>query len=170
MSAIILATAATLYGTGKTASSAADAAQSLRPVAGPAAGALFALGVVGVGFLAVPVMTSGAAYSLCQTFGWRSGLNERPSGARGFYIATGAFTAAALGINFLGFDPMKALVIAGIVQGFSTLPLMVLILLMTNNRRIMGDRVNGRIINALAGITMAAMFAVTLCLVWTWTE
>jgi NRAMP (natural resistance-associated macrophage protein)-like metal ion transporter len=168
MYAIILSTAATLHGTGKADISAADAAEALRPVAGPATGVLFTLGIIGVGFLAVPVMTSGAAYDLCQTLGWRSGLNERPSRARRFYIATAAFTAVAMSINFFGFNPMRALVVAGIVQGFSTPPLMLLILLMTNNRRIMGDRVNGRVINTLGGITIAAMFAATLCLAWTW--
>jgi Mn2+/Fe2+ NRAMP family transporter len=168
MYAIILATASSLSGTAKIDISAADAAQALRPVAGRAAGILFALGVIGVGLLAVPVMTSGAAYDVCQTLGWRSGLNEQPAHARRFYIATGAFTALAAGINFLGFNPMKMLVTAGIVQGFSTPPLMLLILLMTNDRRIMGDRVNGRAINILGGITTAAIFAATLCLVWTW--
>jgi Mn2+/Fe2+ NRAMP family transporter len=168
MYAIILATASTLFGKGKADISAAEAAQALRPVAGSAAGTLFALGVIGVGFLAVPVMTTGAAYDLCQARGWKSGLNERPSGAPQFYIATAVFTALALSVNFFGFNPMKILVVAGIVQGFSTPPLMLLILLMTNNRRIMGDRVNGRLINILGGVTVVAMFAATLALIWTW--
>ncbi len=153
MYAVILATAFTLFRSGKTGvSSAADAAQALRPVAGDAAGLLFALGVIGVGFLAVPVMTSGAAYDLCQTLGWKYGLSERPSQAPGFYAATGLFAAAGLGINFFGFNPMKALVVAAIVQGFSTPPLMLLILLTTNNREIMGNRVNG---DARSGVGLA---------------
>jgi NRAMP (natural resistance-associated macrophage protein)-like metal ion transporter len=169
MYAIILATASTLFRTGKTnITSAAEAAEALSPVAGHAAGALFAIGVIGVGFLAVPVMTSGAAYDLCQTLGWKYGLNEAPARAKKFYLVTAAFTAAAMSMNFLGFNPMKALVFAGIVQGFSTPPLMLLILLMTNNRRIMGARTNGRAINILGGITIAAMFAATLGLVATW--
>jgi NRAMP (natural resistance-associated macrophage protein)-like metal ion transporter len=166
---IILATAATLFRTGKTdLNSAADAAQALRPIAGNAAGILFALGVIGVGFLAVPVMTGGAAYDLCQTVGWKYGLNKRPRQAKKFYIAICIFTVLGAAINFLGFNPMKALVIAGIVQGFSTPPLLLLIMLMTNNRAIMGDRVNGRAINILGGITTIAIFAASVGLVITW--
>ncbi len=166
---IVLATAATLFKAGKTGiNSAADAAQALRPLAGNAAGILFSLGVIGVGFLAVPVMTGGAAYDLCQTVGWKYGLNKRPGQAKRFYLAITGFTVLGAGMNFLGFNPMKALVVAGIVQGFSTPPLMLLIMLMTNNRAIMGDRVNGRGINLLGWITTVAIFAATLGLVITW--
>jgi Mn2+/Fe2+ NRAMP family transporter len=166
---IMLATASTLFKAGKTdISSAADAAQALRPLAGNAAGLLFSLGVIGVGFLAVPVMTGGAAYDLCQTVGWKYGLNKRPAQAKRFYAAIAAFTMLGAGLNFLGFNPMKALVIAGIVQGFSTPPLMLLIMFMTNNRSIMGDRVNGRGINALGWVTTIAIFAATIGLIITW--
>jgi Mn2+/Fe2+ NRAMP family transporter len=165
---IMFATAATLFKAGKTdISSAADAAQALRPIAGNAAGILFALGVIGVGFLAVPVMTGGAAYDLCQTVGWKYGLNKRFAQAKRFYTIA-ALTVLGVGMNFLGFNPMKALVVAGIVQGFSTRPLMLLIMLMTNNRAIMGDRTNGFAINALGWFTTAAIFAASLGLVVTW--
>jgi NRAMP (natural resistance-associated macrophage protein)-like metal ion transporter len=166
---IMLATAATLFKTGKTdINSAADAAQALRPLAGNAAALLFTLGVVGVGFLAVPVMTGGAAYDLCQTVGWKYGLNKRFTQARRFYLTICAITLLGVGMNFVGLNPMKALVFAGIVQGFSTPPLMLLIMLMTNNRSIMGDRVNGFAINALGWFTTAAIFAATVGLVVTW--
>ncbi len=166
---IILGTAATLFKAGKTdIASAADAAQALRPLAGNAAGILFALGVIGVGFLAVPVMTGGAAYDLCQTVGWKYGLDKRPAQAKRFYLAIAGFTLLGAGMNFLGFNPMKALVVAGIVQGFSTPPLMLLIMLMTNNRAIMGDRVNGRAINILGWVTTASIFAATLGLAISW--
>jgi NRAMP (natural resistance-associated macrophage protein)-like metal ion transporter len=166
---IILATGATLFKTGKVnISSAADAAQALRPLAGSAAGILFAIGIIGVGFLAVPVMTGGAAYDLCQTAGWKYGLNKRPRQAKRFYLAIAGFTLLGVGMNFLGFNPMRALVVAGIVQGFSTPPLMLLIMLMTNNRAIMADRVNGRAINVLGWITTVAIFGATLGLVITW--
>ena len=129
--------------------SAVQAAEALRPIAGNAAGALFALGIVGVGFLAVPVMTTGAAYDLSQVAGWRQGLNRKPSEAKRFYIAITGFTLAAMGLNFLGINPMKALVWAGIVQGFSTPPLLLLVLRLTNDRSIMGKRVNSRALNVL---------------------
>jgi Mn2+/Fe2+ NRAMP family transporter len=111
------------------------------------AGLLFSLGIIGVGFLAVPVMTTGAAYDLCQSGGWRNGLSYKPKEAKIFYAAITLFTLAAMGINFIGINPMRALVFAGIVQDFSTPPLTLLIMLMTNRESIMGDKVNGRMIN-----------------------
>jgi NRAMP (natural resistance-associated macrophage protein)-like metal ion transporter len=166
---IILSTSATLYTAGEhNIETAAQAAQALRPLAGDAAGLLFAAGIVGVGFLAVPIMTAGAAYDLAQAVGWRSSLNARPRQAKKFYIAIAAFTAVAVGLNFLGFNPMKALVWSGIVQGFSTPPLLLMIMLMTNDRRIMGDKVNTRPINILGWITVAAIFAASIGLVVSW--
>jgi cystathionine beta-lyase/cystathionine gamma-synthase len=93
---IILSTAATLFKAGKTdINTAADAAQALQPLAGRAAGLLFAAGVVGVGFLAVPVMTIGAAYDVCQSFGWKHGLHTKPKKSKGFYWAIVIFTLRA---------------------------------------------------------------------------
>jgi Mn2+/Fe2+ NRAMP family transporter len=148
--------------------SAAEAAQALRPVAGNAAGLLFAIGVVAVGFLAVPIMTTGAAYDLAQTMGWTHGLYKKPAEAKKFYGAITIISLIAMGLNFIGMNPMKALVWAGIVQGFSTPLLMLLIMLMTNNRAIMGDRVNGLGINLLGWVTTAAIGAATLGLVVSW--
>ncbi len=166
---IILSTASTLFKAGQTdINTAADAAEALRPLAGDAAAALFALGVIGVGFLAVPVMTTGAAYDLCQVVGWKHSLHAKPSEAKKFYAAIGGFTVLAMTINFLGFNPMKALVFSGIVQGFSTPPLLLLIMLMTNSRKIMGTRVNSLGLNILGWITTAAIFAASIGLVVTW--
>ncbi|WP_162601749.1 NRAMP family divalent metal transporter [Occallatibacter savannae] len=163
---IILATAATLFSVGKhDINTAAEAAQSLTPLAGRAAGLLFTLGIIGVGFLAIPVMTTGAAYDLSQSLGWKNGLYQKPSEAKKFYAAITFFTLVAMGLNFFGINPMRALVIAGIVQGFSTPPLMALIMAMTNNRRIMKDRVNGRLANILGWVTTIAIFSASLGLV-----
>jgi Mn2+/Fe2+ NRAMP family transporter len=95
---------------------------------------------------------------------WRNGLSYKPGEARLFYAAITVFTLAAMGLNFLGINPMRALVFAGIVQGFSTPPLMLLIMVMTNRRSIMGDKVNGRLINALGWITTVVIFAASVCL------
>jgi NRAMP (natural resistance-associated macrophage protein)-like metal ion transporter len=166
---IILATASTLFKSGKTnIDSAAEAAQALQPLAGNAAGLLFALGVIGVGFLAVPVMTTGAAYDLCQSVGWKHGLYRKPAEAKKFYGAVAVFTLIAIALNFFGVNPMKALVFAGIVQGFSTPPLMLLIMRITNNRAIMAKRVNGRAINILGWITTVTIFAASAGLVIAW--
>ncbi len=165
---IILSTATTLFHAGKTdINTAADAAKALQPLAGNAAGILFALGVIGVGFLAVPVMTIGAAYDLCQTFGWKHGLHVKPREARKFYIAITLFTLLAMGLNFFGINPMKALVWAGIVQGFSTPFLMLLIMLITNNRAVMGKWTNTRAMNLLGWVTTAAIFAAMIGLMIT---
>jgi Mn2+/Fe2+ NRAMP family transporter len=166
---IILATASTLYTSGRTEiSTAAEAAEALKPLAGEAAGVLFAVGVVAVGFLAVPIMTTGAAYDVCQAFGWKHGLHARPGEAKAFYGLIALFSFIAMGMNFLGFNPMRALVVAGIVQGFSTPPLMFLIMRITGNRRIMGESVNGLGITVLGWLTTAAIFAATFGLVCTW--
>jgi NRAMP (natural resistance-associated macrophage protein)-like metal ion transporter len=166
---IILSTASTLHKAGRTEiSTAAEAAEALKPFAGEAAGILFAVGVIAVGFLAVPIMTAGAAYDVCQTFGWKHGLHTKPSEAKAFYLLITGFTVVAMSMNFFGFNPMRALVVAGIVQGFSTPPLMFLIMRMTDSREIMGDAVNGRGIRVLGWVTTAAIFAATAGLVCTW--
>jgi Mn2+/Fe2+ NRAMP family transporter len=166
---IILSTAATLFKAGHhEINTAAEAAQALRPLAGNAAGLLFALGVIGVGFLAVPVMTIGAAYDLCQSFGWRHGLHVKPAEAKKFYAAIVVFTLVAMGLNFFGINPMRALVFAGIVQGFSTPFLMLVLMLITNDRKIMGRWGNSVGMNVLGWLTTLAMFAAAIGLVWTW--
>jgi NRAMP (natural resistance-associated macrophage protein)-like metal ion transporter len=165
---IMLSTSATLFKSGKQVDSAAQAAEALRPLAGNAAGVLFATGLIAVGFLAVPVMTAGGAYDLVQAFNWRYSLHARPRQAIGFYLSIVGITIVAVGLNFLGLNPIKALVWAGIVQGFSTPPLLLLIMLMTNNRRAMGNRVNTRPINILGWATTAVIFGATGTLVATW--
>jgi Mn2+/Fe2+ NRAMP family transporter len=166
---IILSTGSTLFKVGQNdITTAADAALSLKPLAGDAAGVLFAVGVIAVGFLAVPVMTTGAAYDLSQSLGWKHGLHARPQEARKFYAAIVGFTAVAVSLNFLGLNPMHFLVWSGIVQGFSTPPLMLLIMLMTNRRSIMGNRVNNRGMNVLGWVTTASIFAASIGLVITW--
>jgi Mn2+/Fe2+ NRAMP family transporter len=118
---IILSTAATLHKAEITdIQSAAEAAQALQPLAGDWAGMLFLLGVIGVGFLAVPVMTTGAAYDVAQVLGWKHSLHAKPHEAKKFYAAIIGFTLIGVAMNFLGFNAMRALVWAGVVQGFST--------------------------------------------------
>ena len=95
-------------------------------------------------------------------------MHYKPAWAPKFYAAITLFTLAAMALNFLGINPMKALVFAGIVQGFSTPPLMLLIMLITNRRSIMGDKVNGRAINILGWTTTAVIFSASACLVYSW--
>src|SRR5580704_3810847 len=165
---IILCTASTLFRVGHhDVNTAAEAAQALRPLAGNAAGLLFAMGVIGVGFLAVPVMTTGAAYDVSQSFGWRHGLHWKTREAKKFYGAMVVFTVIATCMNFFGINPIRALVYAGIVQGFTTPFLTLIVMLITNNRRIIGPWVNSRPMNVLGWLTTAAMFTATIALLLT---
>jgi Mn2+/Fe2+ NRAMP family transporter len=166
---IMLSTAVTLFKVEKTdITTAADAAQALAPIAGRGAQVLFAIGVISVGLLAVPVMTTGAAYDLCQAFGWKHGLHFPPGEVKKFNAAIAVFTIIAMCLNFIGINPMKALVWSSIVQGLSTPFLMLLIMLITTNRRIMGRWINTRPLNVLGWITTAVIFAVSVGLIITW--
>ena len=166
---IIMATGLTLHPAGQTEiETATQAAVALEPLAGEAAKYLFAAGVVGVGFLAVPIMTTGAAYDVVQGLGREGSLHEQPGENRLFYGVIGLVTALAVAMNFLGFNPMKALVWSGIVQGFSVPPLLLLMMVLTNSRKVVGARTNGRVTNVLGWVTTAVTFLCTAALVITW--
>lgn len=166
---IILATGATLYTAGKTnVQSATDAAQALRPLAGDAAGYLLALGLIGAGFLAVPVLTGSAAYAVAEALGWRYGLDHSPARAKQFYAVIVVATLVGLLINFIGINPIDALFWTAVINGFVAPPLMVLVMLVASNRAVMGTHVNGAWANLLGWVATAAMFAAAVGLVVTW--
>ena len=166
---IILATGVTLHPAGqREIETAAQAAAALEPLAGEAAKYLFAAGVVGVGFLAVPIMTTGAAYDVVQGLGREASLQDQPDENRLFYGVIAIVTAIAVALNFLGFNPMRALVWSGIVQGFSVPPLLLLMMLLTNSRRVVGARTNGRWTNFLGWCTTVVTFLCTGALVVSW--
>jgi Mn2+/Fe2+ NRAMP family transporter len=166
---IMLSTGASLFEAGKhNINSAAEAAEALQPLAGKAASFLFALGVSAVGFLAVPVMTAGAAYDVAQTLGWKHSLHAKLHEAEGFYAIMAAITAIAIGLNSSGSKPMRALVIAGVVQAFSAPPLLVLIMLITSDPAVMGNRINGVGMKVLGWVTCAVTFCASGALVVSW--
>ena len=166
---IILTTAATLFKAGKTdIKSAADAAEALRPLAGEAARILFALGLIGAGFLAAPILTGSAAFALSEAFGWKHGLDQKPQRAKEFYGVIAASTLVGMLINFVGINPIDALFWTAIINGFLTPPLLVLLMLISNNRKIMGDRVNGPGLNVVGWVTTAAMSGAAIALAMTW--
>ena len=166
---IILATAATLFKTGHTnIQSATDAAQALKPFAHGAASLLFAVGLIGSGFLAVPVLTGCSAYALTESFGGRYGFNQKLRRAKFFYAIIIVSTLVGVLINFVGINPIRALLLAAIINGFLAPPLLVAIMLVANNRHIMGNRVNGRWSNILGWTTTVVMFVAALALVLTW--
>jgi NRAMP (natural resistance-associated macrophage protein)-like metal ion transporter len=136
---IIVATAATLNAHGvKDITSAAQAAEALRPIAGQFAFALFALGIIGTGLLAVPILAGSAAYAVSETFGWVEGLDRKPREAKAFYGVIALATAGGIALNFGAIDPMKALYWAAVVNGLLAPPLMVVTMLIARNRKVMG--------------------------------
>jgi NRAMP (natural resistance-associated macrophage protein)-like metal ion transporter len=156
---IILATGATLFQAGMTnISSAADAAQALRPLAGDAAALLLAVGLIGSGFLAVPVLTGATAYAVADTFGWKGGLSLKPRDARGFYAVIVAGTAIGVLFNFLGINAISALFWTAVLNGVLAPPLLILVMLVANDRAVMGTRTNGRWLNFLGWGTTIVMF------------
>ena len=137
--AIVVATAATLHAHGITAiTSAAQAAEALRPIAGEFTFALFALGIIGTGLLAVPVLAGSAAYGLAETFGWNEGLDRPPHEARAFYAAIALATAGGFLLNLTGIDPMRALYWTAVINGLLAPPLMAMTLLLARNPHVMG--------------------------------
>lgn len=166
---IMVCTAATLFRSGlHNIDSAYAAAQALRPLAGNAAALLFAAGVVGVGILAVPVLTTGPAYALAEVFDWKHSLDHRPAHAKEFYAVIILSTLLAMGLNFIGINPIAALFWAGVIEGLLAPPLMVLIMFITNNREIMGQHTNTRALNVLGWATTATTALAALGLIWTW--
>lgn len=166
---VILAAASTLHVAGRTEiGSAAEAAQALRPLAGSAATVLFAFGLIGAGLLAVPVLTGSAAYAVAETFGWRSGLNQKPKKAWRFYGVIAASTLVGLGIDFVGINPIAALFWTAVINGVIAPPLLVVVMLIANNRKVMGERVNGPLANIVGWLAAAVMFAAAIAMFVTW--
>ena len=155
---IIIATAATLHAQGVTdIQSSARAAQALKPVAGIFAEAVFAVGIIGTGLLAVPVLAGSVAYAVCEAFGWREGLNRKPREARSFYGTIAAATAIGTIMNCLPIDPMKALFWSAVINGVVAVPLMAVILVLASKKSVMGEYAVGRTLKILGIIGAGVM-------------
>jgi Mn2+/Fe2+ NRAMP family transporter len=127
------------------------------------------VGLLGAGVLAVPVLTGSAAYGATEAFGWRSGLDRTLTKAPQFYAVIIAATLVGMAINFLGINPISALVLSAILNGLVAAPLLVLVMLVLNNRAAMGERTNGRLLNVvgwaatiLMGLAAAALVVTTI--------
>jgi Mn2+/Fe2+ NRAMP family transporter len=137
--AIILATAATLNVQGVTQiNTAAQAAEALRPIAGDFAFALFAIGIIGTGFLAVPVLAGSAAFAVAEVFGWKEGLEYKPQQAAGFYSIIVAATVMGVLIDWSQIDPMRALFWSAVLNGLAAVPLMIALMVTVSSKRVMG--------------------------------
>lgn len=132
----------------------AQAAQALEPLAGRFAALLYTAGIIGTGLLAVPVLSASASYALADGFGWKEGLYRKFREAHGFYGIITLSTLVGLLINFIGINPIKALIWTAVVNGLITPPIILIMLLIANNSKIMGKHVNGKISNLLVGGTL----------------
>jgi len=157
---IILATAVTLHVAGVTdIETAAQAASALRPLAGDFAYVLFALGILGVGLIGVPVLAGSGAYALCEAMGWKWGLERKVAEARWFYGVIAVSVLAALVIQYSPINPMKALFWSAVINGVVAVPLMIVIIVLVSRKSVMGPFTAGRPIVILGWIATAVMGA-----------
>lgn len=154
-----------------TVNTAADAAKALEPLvqsfphAGFMAKLIFSIGIVGLGLLAVPILSGSAAYALSEALNWRAGLNHKFQRAHGFYGVITIATLIGLLINFIGINPVQALVYAAVLNGIAAVPLIFLILRIANNKKIMGEFISKRLSNTLIFIAFLAMGSAAIAMV-----
>jgi Mn2+/Fe2+ NRAMP family transporter len=166
---IIVTAGATLHVAGKTdIHSASEAATALSPIAGRWASWLFSAGLLGTGLLGVPVLAGSTAYALAEGAAWRRGMDEAASSARKFYGVIVASMLLGMVLDFLKLDAIKLLVWSAVVNGLLAPPLIVLILVVCNNREVMGDHVNGRLLNAAGGFAAVLMSLAAVALIVSW--
>jgi len=166
---IILTTAATLNAHGVTdIQTSSQAAEALRPIAGPFAFFIFALGIIGTGLLALPVLAGSSAYALGETFGWPVGLSRTAGRAKAFYGAIAIATLLGIGLNFSPIDPIKALFWSAVINGVVAVPVMALMMHLSSHRPAMGEfrlHIGLKIVGWLATFIMVAA-AIGLFATW----
>jgi NRAMP (natural resistance-associated macrophage protein)-like metal ion transporter len=161
--AIVFATAATLHANGiRDIETSAQAAEALRPIAGNFAFALFALGIIGTGLLAVPVLAGSAAYAVTEMFGMAGSLDAKPTKARLFYGTIAVTTLLGVSLQYVGIDPARALYWAAVVNGVLAAPLMVMMMLIVRNPRAMGRLTLGRRATITGWIATGVMAVATI--------
>jgi Mn2+/Fe2+ NRAMP family transporter len=166
---IILATATVLHASGVTnIATASDAAKALAPLvhtfphSGFLAELIFAIGIVGLGLLAVPVLAGSAAYALSEAFSWHEGLYRKFREAHGFYGVITVATLIGLAINFVGVDPIKALIVTAVLNGVVAVPLIALITMISSNKKIMGEHRSGWLSKTFLWATFVLMLAAAI--------
>ncbi len=155
---IILTTGSVLFRNGVTnINTVQEAASALKPLAGNSAYLLFAIGVIGTGFLAIPVLAGSASYILSETLGWKEGLNKKWSEAKGFYLIIAVSIIIGFLINLLNINPIKALLFTAVAYGITAPVLIGMILHICNNKKIMGEHTNTRLSNVLGWFALLLM-------------
>jgi Mn2+/Fe2+ NRAMP family transporter len=168
MYSILLTSAAALHATGHTnVATAQQAAEALRPIAGPFAYVLFSVGIIGTGLLAVPILAGSAAYAVKEFFGLRGTLADRARTRPAFYGVLTVAMVGGLAISLLGINPIKALVITAIINGIVAPPMLALITILSGDRRVMGPQRSGRLSHGLLWLTTGLMSAAVLGLLVT---
>jgi Mn2+/Fe2+ NRAMP family transporter len=163
--AIIWTAAATLNANGITdINTSGDAAAALEPIAGPYAATVFALGIVGTGLLAIPVLAGSAAYALGEARRWPVGLDRKPKRAKAFYGTIIAATAIGALMNFTPIDPIQALIVAAVINGIVSVPVMVVMMLISTRKSIMGIFTLNPLLRWVGWLATAVMAAAAVAL------
>lgn len=164
---ILLATGTALFGNGVTQIDTVEqAAKALEPVAGKASYFLFALGVIGTGLLAIPVLSGSLTYIVSETFGWKGNLDKKFYQAKPFYIVIIISLMMSLVINLIGLSPIKALLYTAILYGLTSPVLIAMVLHIANNKKIMKEHTNGKLSNVLGFVTLIVMTAAAIALIY----
>ncbi len=143
-----------------------QAAQALKPLAGNAAYLLFAVGVIGTGLLAIPVLSGSLSYIIAESFGWKEGLNKKFHKAKAFYIVIAVSLILGLSLNYIGISPIQALIGSAVLYGLTAPVLIAIILHISNNKKIMGKFTNGKVSNILGFAALVLMTAAAVVLVY----
>jgi Mn2+/Fe2+ NRAMP family transporter len=166
---IVLTAAATLHAHGQTdIQTSAQAAEALRPLAGRFAFTIFALGIIGTGLLALPVLAGSAAFALGEALQWPVGLARRPPKAKAFYGTIAAATVVGAMLNFSALDPVKALFWSAVLNGVVAVPVMVMMMLMAIRRDVMGEFIIGPLLRVIGWLATAAMALAAIGMFATW--
>ncbi len=164
---IMIATATTLHAHNITGiNTAGQAAQALKPIAGDFAFALFSLGIIGTGLLAIPVLAGSAGYAVAEAAGWKTGLDNMPWQARGFYCVIGAAVLLGLGIDWSPLDPIKALYWSAVLNGVIAVPLMAALMFVAQSRAKMGEFRAGWVLGGLGWLSTAVMAAAAITMLY----
>jgi NRAMP (natural resistance-associated macrophage protein)-like metal ion transporter len=175
MWSIMITTAGSLHAHGVTDIQTADqAAKSLEPLvktfpqAGEISKIIFALGIIGTGLLAVPVLAGSSGYALSDAFGWKEGLSKQFKQAKGFYVVIAASTVIGLWINFIHIDPIKALVYTAVINGIIAVPILFAVMKIANDKEMLRGKTNGRASNIIGWLIFAIMGVSVIIMFATW--
>ncbi len=164
---IILTTGTVLFNAGiHKIDTVEQAAMALKPLAGNLAYLLFAIGVIGTGLIAIPVLSGSLSYIFTETFGWEQGLDKKFHEAKGFYVIIAISLLLGLSLNYIGITPIQSLIYTAILYGLTAPVLIAIILHISNNKKIMGENVNGKITNILGFAALIIMTLAALVLIY----